>query len=209
MSRHAATFLSRSLSRSLSRVTRQFAGAAGLGLIASLALPTAAQAEEDKVFGWVEKATIEPWGVLVKAKLDSGALTSSMHAENIETFTRDDEEWVRFDVEVEDEASGGMVENSFERPLYRDLTVSGAGGRDTRPVVLMTLCMGGERYEEQFSLRDRDGMNYPVLLGRRTIQSLGVLDVRKTFQTTPDCGEDAPLHRYEDKQYSERIGAAS
>ena len=197
MSRHAAT--------SLARAARQFAG---VGLIASLAAPAVAQAADDKVFGWVEKATIEPWGVMVKAKLDSGALTSSMHAENIETFERDDEEWVRFDVEVEDEAKGDKVENTFERPLYRDLTVSGAGGRDTRPVV-MTLCMGGERYEEQFSLRDRDGMNYPVLLGRRTIQSLGVLDVRKTFQTSPDCAEDAPLHRYEDKEYSDRIGAAS
>lgn len=95
MSRHAAT--------SLARAARQFAG---IGLIASLAAPAVAQAANDEVFGWVEKATIEPWGVMVKAKLDSGALTSSMHAENIETFERDDEEWVRFDVEVEDETKG-------------------------------------------------------------------------------------------------------
>ncbi len=198
-----------------SRTARTLMGATSLGLLAGVMLISApaqaseAKADGGKVFGWVEKATIEPWGAMVKAKLDSGALTSSMHAENIETFERDDEEWVRFDVEVEDEATGDQDEKSFERPLYRDLTVSGAGGRDKRPVVLMTLCMGGERYEEQFSLRDRDGMNYPVLLGRRTIQSLGLLDVRKTFQTTPNCSDDAPLHRYEDKEYSDKIGAAS
>lgn len=53
--------------------------------------------------------------------------------------------------------------------------------------------MGDTIYEEQFSLRDREEMNYPLLLGRRTISHLGLLDVRNTFLQKPECGEDAEL----------------
>ncbi len=178
------------------------------GLLAGAAMADAAQTSEaPEVYGWVEKTLIDPdWGVEVKAKLDSGALTSSMQAEHIETFERDGEEWVRFEVEVEDEQSEEVVRREFERELYRDLTVVGAGGRDHRPVVLMTICMGSERYEEQFSLEDRDDMLYPVLLGRRTIQSLGQLDVTETFMHEPRCDDDSPLHRHADKEYDDDIG---
>ncbi len=160
-------------------------------------------AEERPVFGWVEKSTLEPWGVEVKAKLDSGALTSSLDARDIETFERDDEEWVRFRLELTDEASGDAFEEQLELPLYRDIRVRGAGGRDERPVVLMKICMGDTVYEEQFSLRDREEMIYPVLLGRRTIGHLGLLDVTRTFLQAPECNADSDVMRYEDESDEE------
>ncbi|XKH61815.1 ATP-dependent zinc protease [Halomonas sediminis] len=159
---------------------------------------SAVQAEE-KVFGWVEKATLKPWGIEVKAKLDSGALTSSLDARDIELFEKDDEDWVRFRLKLENQASGELFSDTLERPLYRELTVRGAGGRDERPVVLLKVCMGNTIYEEQFSLRDRGEMNYPLLLGRRTLSHLGLLDVRRTFMQTPDCEKDAPLVAHESK----------
>jgi hypothetical protein len=160
-----------------------------------------------QTLGWIEKATIEPWGTEVKAKLDTGALTSSMHAENIEQYDNGGESWVRFTVEVEDEASGETVEQRFERPLFRELTVRGAGGKEDRSVVLMEICIGQDIYEEQFSLEDRDDMLYPLLLGRRTIQGLGPVDVTKTFTREPKCSEDSTVHIYADKEYDEDIGA--
>ncbi|WP_136249151.1 ATP-dependent zinc protease family protein [Halomonas borealis] len=185
-----------------------FLSRALIPLLGAGMLSGTAMADEPDVYGWVEKSLIDPgWGVEVKAKLDSGALTSSMQAEDIEEFQREGEDWVRFDVEVEDEESGEMVSREFERPLFRDLTVVGAGGRDHRPVVLMTICMGDERYEEQFSLEDRSDMNYPLLLGRRTIQSLGLLDVTETFRNAPSCDDDSPLHRHADKEYGDKTGA--
>ncbi|SEN60107.1 ATP-dependent zinc protease family protein [Halomonas caseinilytica] len=159
------------------------------------------------VFGWVEKATIEePWGAEVKVKLDSGALTSSMQAEDIERFERDGEEWVRFVVEVEDEATEEVVSKTFERPVLRNLILTGAGGKDRRPAVLMTLCIGDTRYEEQFTLEDRDNLIYPVLLGRRTIQDLGLLDVTRTFVHDLACDENTPLRQHEDKELDDDIG---
>lgn len=178
-----------------------------IGLLAAVSLATAASAAQHKrVFGWVEKAVIEELDAVVKVKLDSGALTSSMHAENIERFERGDEDWVRFTVELEDERTGEWAEQRFEKPLYRRLRVYGAGGADSRPVVLMRLCIGDTVYEEQFSLRDRDKMIYPVLLGRRTIQHLGLLDVSKTFMHQPDCDEDARNSEIEDREPAENIG---
>ncbi|RUR32105.1 ATP-dependent zinc protease [Vreelandella andesensis] len=156
----------------------------------TLLVGAVAQAE-DKVFGWVENASIEPWGIAVKAKLDSGALTSSLDARNIEMFENDGEEWVRFRLKLEDQDSGETFSDQIERPLYREQKVRGAGGRDERPVVLIDVCMGDTVYEEQFSLRDREEMLYPLLLGRRTISHLGLLDVRNTFLQEPGCGENA------------------
>ncbi|WP_411793590.1 ATP-dependent zinc protease [Halomonas sp. A29] len=182
-----------SIRRQTCRHLHRLALAVGL-LLAGLA-PSLAD-EEKPVFGWIEKSTLEPWGVEVKAKLDSGALTSSLDARDIEVFDKEGEEWVRFRLELTDEASGEPFEEELEMPLYRDIRVRGAGGRDERPVVLMKVCMGDTVYEEQFSLRDRGEMHYPLLLGRRSIGHLGLLDVTRTFLNKPDCKDDAEVMRY-------------
>ncbi|MCO6441297.1 MAG: ATP-dependent zinc protease [Nitrococcus mobilis] len=165
-----------------------------------------ADGDERRIFGWVEMVRIESWDAEMKAKLDTGALTSSMQAEDIEEFEKDGKDWVRFTVEIKDEAADETVSKTFERPLYRDLEVHGAGGEDHRPVVLMNLCIGNAIYEEQFSLEDRDDMNYPILLGRRTIQSLGLVDVAKNFLHELRCTDNSPVHEYQDKEVDEDIG---
>lgn len=140
-----------------------------------------------QTYGWVERASIEPWGAVIKAKLDTGALTSSMHAREIEKFERDGEDWVRFEVDVKDERTGDVVSRTFERGVHRSVNIRGAGGRDERYVVKMKICVGDRLLEEQFSLRDRSKMIYPVLLGRRTLASLGPVDALETFLHDPEC----------------------
>lgn len=142
-----------------------------------------------KVIGWVEKGKIMPWGVVTKLKMDTGALTSSMQGDHIREFEKDGEKWVRFDVEVVDESTGKKVKKEFERKVLRKLKLSGAGGDDHRVSVLMDLCVGDTVYEEQFTLNDRTGFNYPVLIGRRTIEHLGYIDVSRTFTTEATCGD--------------------
>lgn len=169
--------------------------------LALLPLSGIAMANDDhdspEVFGWVEKATLAPWDVEVKAKLDSGALTSSLDARDIERFDKDGEPWVRFSLELTDEATGEQFRKQLERPLYRDMSVRGAGGRDERLVVLLKVCLGDTIHEEQFGLRNREDMIYPLLLGRRTIGELGLLDVNETFMTEPNCTEDSPVIEHE------------
>lgn len=143
------------------------------------------------VTGWIEKGLILPEETAVKVKVDSGALTSSMHAVNLERFTRKGKKWVRYDVPVVDADTGHQVTLHFERPVFRQITVRGAGGKDYRPVVKMRMCVGNRVYEEQFSLRDRSDMTYPVLLGRRTIAHIGLIDVSDTFMLPLDCPDAA------------------
>ena len=164
-----------------------FSGALSVPMLAVAAEKT----EHKTVYGWIENARIEPWGAEVKAKLDTGALTSSLHATDIERFERDGKTWIRFKTRIEDQRSEKMASHTFERPRYRRLKVTGAGGSDERPVVLLKICMNDTIYEEQFSLRDRGDMLYPMLLGRRTIQHLGLIDVKKTFLHEPSCGDNA------------------
>ncbi len=140
----------------------------------------------DRVFGWVEKAMILPGNLVMNAKMDTGALTSSLDAKKLESFTRNGKDWVRFDVEAQDD-NDKVTSQTFEREVVREVTLRGAGGKDDRPVVLMKICIGDQVYEEQFTLRDRGDMKYPLLIGRRTIQHLGLIDVTRQFTVEPKC----------------------
>lgn len=170
-------------------------GAAVAGPEGNLELQDDAVLAEDisgkMVVGWIEKGLILPEHTAVKIKVDSGALTSSMHAKNLKRFTRKGKKWVRYDVNVVDADTGERVTLNFERPVYRQILVRGAGGEDHRPVVKMRMCIGNKVYEEQFSLRDRSSMTYPVLIGRRTIEHIGLIDVSSTFMLPLDCPEAA------------------
>ncbi|MGH8353508.1 MAG: ATP-dependent zinc protease family protein [Pseudomonas sp.] len=157
-----------------------------LSLLVLLATPAAFSATP-RVFGWVEEGLIQPENISVKIKLDTGALTSSMDAKDLERFEKNGEKWVRFNVELKDNDTGKMVSAPFERRVERNVKVRGAGGAERRPVVLMKICIGNRVYSEQFSLKNRGKMNYPVLIGRRTLEHLGLVDVSKTFTMEPRC----------------------
>lgn len=158
-------------------------------VLIAMAVPTSfAATNPTKIFGWVEEGVIQPENISVKIKLDTGALTSSMDAKDLERFKKDGEQWVRFNVEVKDSKTGHMSNSSFERKVVRNVKVRGAGGDEKRPVVLMQICIGTNLYREEFSLKDRGKMNYPVLIGRRTLQQIGAVDSSRTFTMEPRCG---------------------
>src|SRR3989344_2051304 len=97
--------------------------------------------------GWVERGQILPEHVTVKFKLDTGALTSSMHAEDLDYFEKDGDKWVRFDLDLKDVEQDKLVKSRIERKLQRELTVRGAGGKEDRPVGLMKVCVGDRLLE--------------------------------------------------------------
>ncbi len=137
--------------------------------------------------GWVEKVVMLPSGVRVSAKLDTGARTSSIHAEEIERFEKAGERWVRFTLVLEDE-NDEVHRIPMETPIHRRVRIKQHDeAPEARPVVELELCMAGQLRRVQFSLVDRSAFLYPVLLGRRFLAGSFVVDPDETFLTRADC----------------------
>ncbi|MFC4252164.1 MAG: ATP-dependent zinc protease [Sinimarinibacterium flocculans] len=167
------------------RICRPLGMAIALLLCAPAALAEDGDAPRDReIFGWLEWVAVGERGVRLKAKLDTGATTSSMTAENIEYFERDGDKWVRFDVRDED-LEGVEI---FEAPLARHVRIRRHGGKtQRRPVVKLGLCVGDVYRERQFSLIDRSGFNYPVLVGRNYMRDYVLVDSAVIYTREPSC----------------------
>jgi len=139
--------------------------------------------------GWVEKARINGVEEEVKAKLDTGATTTSINAEILEGPDEDSESggMIRFRF-----TNGEGIKEVFELPIVRWARIeSRKGDYLRRPVVLMKLCVAGQWIEEEVNLAERDDFNYPVLIGRNML-SKGklVVDSSQTFIANPSCPKE-------------------
>jgi hypothetical protein len=131
------------------------------------------------VAGWLEYVVLEPWHIKLRAKLDTGAKTSSLHAVDIERFKRDGAHWVRF--RTADKKSDAITQ-AIELPLKREVKIKSHHKRAaTRPVVELSFCLNGHVYLSEFSLIDRGRFNYPILLGRRVLKQGILVDASTTF----------------------------
>lgn len=157
------------------------------GLLVSGSAVAADAPVQPTTWGWVETLKLMPEEATFKAKLDTGAQTSSMDARNITRIKKNGERWVQYDVMITDPATGKEMRLPFERRVERVLKFKTAAGVERSPVVLMDVCLGAKVYREQFSLRDRQTLDYPVLLGRRSLEHLGAVDASKTQTVAPTC----------------------
>jgi len=151
----------------------------------TLALAGPIQAAEDKqIFGYLEDVRVMELDWVMEAKLDTGATTSSIDAREIEAFDKDEQEWVRF--KVVDRDTG--TEAWLERPVERDVKIKRHEGKsDRRYVVNLTFCVDAMAIEEEVTLNNRDGFNYPVLIGRNHMAGRIIVDPEERFTDDPDC----------------------
>lgn len=169
---------------------------AGLLIWIASAPPAAADskgAEADEqtkqIAGWVERIRLLPSRALAVAKLDTGAKTSSIHAEDIERFERGGRNWVRYTLVLEWKSKTERVPT--ESPLVRRVYIKDHQGQpDARPVVELEFCMDGRRHRAHFSLVDRGAFLYSVLLGREFLAGSFVVDPDATFLTGASCGPE-------------------
>lgn len=160
-------------------------------LLAVLQVSPLSAADKD-ILGWVERVEIFGSGLSMKAKLDSGAKTSSLDATEIEVFRQDGKRWVRF-VITDDDAQESFT---LERPLERYVRiVRHSGEHQRRPVVMLEVCLGNKLHDIEFSLIDRSHFIYPVLLGRSALQGQAVIDPDETYLSRPRCDHDAGKQR--------------
>lgn len=134
-----------------------------------------ASGEERQVFGWKEWVKVGTKADVMRAKLDSGARTSSLHAENVEEFERDGRKWVRFSMkDPEDEKAKSIL---IKAPLQRVARVKNTDGKmERRFVVELGFAIGDRKLREEFTLNDRTGLTCPVLIGRNALRHLGFVD---------------------------------
>lgn len=125
----------------------------------------------------------------VHAKLDTGARTVSLHAENIELFSRQTRPWVRFSF-TDDNNTHRLV----EKPVVRTATIKRHHGKSQqRPVIMLDICLGTTRKTVEANLVDRGGLNYKLLLGRNYLVNDILVASAKKHLLTPQCdsGRDA------------------
>lgn len=132
-----------------------------------------------QIYGWREMILLENIKEPLRAKLDTGALTSSVHAEEKELFERDGKKWVRFI--MTDPTVDKPVRRKIEAPLVRIARIKEPGGESvSREVVKLSFQIGERKMRGDFSLNNRSNMLAPVLLGRRIIRDLGWVDSSRT-----------------------------
>ncbi|GMA28148.1 ATP-dependent zinc protease family protein [Arenivirga flava] len=136
--------------------------------------------------GWREWVQLPDVGVpWIKAKLDTGAQTSSIHAYEPEVFESGGEEWVRFRIRPWQK---GADEVGVECPLVDIRRVRSSSGHvEERYVVAMRLVLVEREIEAEVTLSNRDQMGFRMLIGREALQQGFAVDASQSF-----LGERAP-----------------
>ena len=151
-------------------------------IVLVLFIPLQATAAKE-IVGWVEKVRLYPGGLTIKAKIDTGAKSSSLNCNCITPIERDGEKWVRFSVTNE---AGKRI--FLERKIVGVTTIKRHFGESQeRYVVRLGLCLGGVYKETDFNLIDRTGLNYQLLIGRRFLEGTHIVDPDSSFLTKPRC----------------------
>ncbi|MBD2857471.1 ATP-dependent zinc protease [Spongiibacter sp. KMU-158] len=122
--------------------------------------------QSSAVLGWREWLELPELGIKqIKAKIDTGARSSSLHAYDIQCETVDGQKWVNFKVHPHQHNDGDPVNCRAPVKDYRQVTDSG-GHRSMRYVIETTISLGGELLTAEITLADRSDMLFRMLLGR-------------------------------------------
>ncbi len=129
-----------------------------------------------KTIGRAEWCGLLDLGVpMIKARVDSGAKTSTIHAFNIQKFKRDGENWVSFELHP---LQGRRYPTlRCERPIIDKRVVrSSSGDAESRFVIMTDLELGDQTWPIEVTLANRDSMGYRMLLGREAMMGKLLVD---------------------------------
>ena len=120
------------------------------------------------VIGWHECISLPELGLRNFAvKVDTGAKTTALHADDIETFYKDGEKWVRF----RSPDIPGTPPRTCEFPVHTKRDITNTGGQpETRIVIRTPMVLAGRKWKIDISLTDRGSMRFPLILGRRALR---------------------------------------
>jgi hypothetical protein len=131
--------------------------------------------------GWREWVALPEWRVgAIKAKIDTGARTSALHAFDIEFDERDGVTMARFAIHPWQDSSRDQV--MVEAPLLERRRVrSSSGAAKVRPVVVTTVELAGLKVPIEVTLTRRDEMGFRMLIGRQALRRRFVVDPARSY----------------------------
>jgi hypothetical protein len=128
------------------------------------------------IIGWREWVTLPDLGVkAIKAKIDTGARSSAIHAFHIERFSRGDQDFVRFQMHPIQRETKHTV--TAEAPLLDQRHIRNSGGHaELRLVILTHAELKDHRWLIELTLTNRDVMGFRMLLGRAAVREHFLVD---------------------------------
>ena len=144
--------------------------------------------------GWREWLALPEMDVpAIKAKIDTGARTSALHAWRVEPFTDGGAPWIRFALHPLQRDSELSIERTA--PVHDRRVVSDSGGhRESRYVIETLIVMGGLERRIEMTLTDRDTMLFRMLLGRQAMRGLRVLPDASFLTAAPLSAAEAAAY---------------
>ena len=134
-----------------------------------------------KIIGWREFVSLPQLEVnRIKAKIDTGARSSALHAFNIQQLQLDGKSIIRFQVHPVQRDNQTIVTTEAELLEYREIRNSG-GNAQLRPVIKTEVKLGGQIWSIELSLTDRDVMGFRMLLGRQAVRNKFLVDPSRSY----------------------------
>lgn len=133
--------------------------------------------------GWREWVRLPDLGVnLIKAKVDTGARTSALHAEDVRFLVRAGRRMVRFTLHPKQRNRRTAV--TATAPVVDERIVRSSNGeQELRPVIETTIDIGGHEWPIELTLTRRDVMGFRMLLGRQALRRQVIIDPGRSFLT--------------------------
>jgi len=150
--------------------------------------------------GWREWVSLPGLGIsAIKAKVDTGARSSSLHAFGVEPFARQGRPWVRFLAHPLQRSAVPEVE--IEAPLLelRRVTTS-SGHAEERPVIRTELELLGDRWLIELTLARRDAMGFRMLLGREALRGRVLVDPGGSYRNGRPAARASRAGRVEEEE---------
>lgn len=156
------------------------------------------------IVGWREWIALPALGIdAVKAKIDTGARSSSLHAFDVEEFDRDGVRWVRFVVHPLQRDVATTLR--AEAPVLEFRQIRSSSGHTTlRPVVSVEIELGGQRWPIELTLAARDEMGFRMLLGRQAVRGRFAVDPGKSYVVSEPRVSHAPVKKPAKKRKKRR-----